>query len=246
MAYKPTWDDIEIVLRKTKRVIIRGVPGVGKTTTPILAAHKDGLPFYTVTLTEDMSPQECVGHWMPKGGGHFEWHDGPFAMAWRGNGGNGGVLIINEITKASGSVLTELYNFLDDESIAYKTLPSGEMIKPGKDFRVVATTNDPFDLLPEALYNRFEGRFEINKPHPDATKRLPEPFKSFVERCYEDDNSDVTLRDVYALVNLISKDVNPRVAAASVFHDKGDDILAALSIGKREETSTDVRGEDDE
>jgi MoxR-like ATPase len=233
MAYEVKWNDIETVLVSCKRVILRGKPGTGKTTTPILIQHAQQKPFYSVTLTDDSSVQECVGHWFPKGGGEFTWHDGPFALAWRGNEGKGGLLVINEITKASGAVLTELYNFLDDESIALKTLPSGEMIRPGPEFKVVATTNDEFQMLPEALLDRFEARITIDVPHPQAIARLAEPYRTFTQNCYKNPKNDVSLRDMYALSNLVGKGVEPRVASACVFGERGDDIIVGMGIGER-------------
>lgn len=234
MSYEPTWKDVEEVLGICRRVILRGKPGTGKTTTPILGAVKNGWPFFTVTLTDDTSVQECVGHWMPKGGGEFSWHDGPFALGWRGGDtGQGGLLVINEITKASGAVLTELYNFLDDESIACKTLPSGELIRPGSLFRVVATTNDDLEMLPEALLDRFEARITMDKPHPNAIARLKEPYRDFVSRCYEDPTNTVSLRDVYSLSQLIEKGMEPRIASSCVFQERGDDIIVALGVGER-------------
>lgn len=242
MAYKVEWPDIENVLVSCKRVIMRGKPGTGKTTTPILIAVRDKLPFYSITLTDDSSVQECVGHWFPKGGGEFVWHDGPFALAWQANGGEGGLLVINEITKASGAVLTELYNFLDDESIALKTLPSGKTIRPGKNFRVVATTNDEFQMLPEALLDRFEARITVDVPHPNAIARLKEPYRGFVKKCYADPKNDVSLRDIYALSNLVAKGVDPRVASACVFGDRGDDIIVGLGVGDRS-TNNNITGD---
>lgn len=236
--YEVGWKDIEQVLQNCRRVILRGKPGTGKTTTPILTAVQNEWPFFTITLTDDTSVQECVGHWMPKGGGVFSWHDGPFAMAWRGGPeGKGGVLVINEITKASGAVLTELYNFLDDESIACKTLPSGETISPGELFRVVATTNDDLEMLPEALLDRFEARITIDVPHPNAIARLQDPYKTFVENCYKDPNNTISLRDVYALSNLIAKGIEPRTAAACVFGKRGDDVIVSLGVGNRSENT---------
>jgi len=232
--YEIGWPEIEQVLQNCRRVILRGKPGTGKTTTPILTAVTNDWPFFTITLTDDTSVQECVGHWMPKGGGVFSWHDGPFALGWRGGKEKkGGLLVINEITKASGAVLTELYNFLDDESIACKTLPSGETIAPGELFRVVATTNDDLEMLPEALLDRFEARITIDHPHPNAIARLQEPYRSFVTNCYKDPQNDVSLRDVYALSNLIGKGLEPRVASACVFGKRGDDIIVSLGVGER-------------
>ena len=79
--------------------------------------------YFMVTLHEDSSVAELLGHWIPKGT-EFTWHDGVAIRAWR----EGVPLVINEIDLASGPVMTFLHSILDDEELAHQTLPNGETV----------------------------------------------------------------------------------------------------------------------
>jgi hypothetical protein len=82
------WMLLGIALQVSARVYCSGPPGIGKS---FLAAN-DPRPAYPVTLSDDLTVQDLVGHYLPDGN-KFVWHDGPVAMAMK----EGARLILNEL-----------------------------------------------------------------------------------------------------------------------------------------------------
>ena len=97
MSNNDCWKMISSVLGKSRRVLLHGPPGTGKT----YSAVKQGTPLnmegqanvYQITMTEDTAAANLEGFYKPAKDGGFEWHDGIAIQAWR----NGGRLVINEI-----------------------------------------------------------------------------------------------------------------------------------------------------
>jgi nitric oxide reductase NorQ protein len=161
------WDLIDAVLSASRRVLLRGVPGTGKTH----AATKLGLgkrKVYTITMTEETPAAEIRGHFVPKEGSLI-WMDGPAVRAWR----EGARLVINEIDHASADSMTLLFAILDDPEFAMLTLPTGETVRPAEGFQVIATMNGIPEDLPEALQDRFPVTLEVTAVNPAAVAQLP-------------------------------------------------------------------------
>ena len=84
------WKQIQAVLGKTRRVLLHGPPGTGKTYSAVKQTaplNADGTPnVYQITMTEDTASANLEGFYKPSSTGTFEWHDGIAIQAWR-NGG---------------------------------------------------------------------------------------------------------------------------------------------------------------
>lgn len=225
------WNDLEAIMDYEPRILMYGPPGTGKTTSGFRDALKKKQAVYSVTLNEDTSAQEILGHFVIKGG-DTKWHDGPAIRAWK----EGALLIINEIAEASGPVLTALYAILDDPEVAACTLPNGETVRPAEGFRVIATTNESPDTLPEALDDRFTSRIYASKPCDEAINALPGKVGSIVKNSYESVEAGasvsqlITYRKAKGFGELVEKGVDEEVAARVVFGPRAEEFLTAYKL----------------
>jgi len=213
------------------RSILYGKPGTGKTYNACKLATDKGEEYYSVTLNEESSVSEILGMWVPKGK-EFVFQPGVAIRAWL----EGKLLVINEIDKASGSVLTVLYAILDDKAIAGLTIPDNKgsfvNVKPAEGFRAIATMNGTLDDLPLALADRFDMRINITEPHPDAIALLPADLQQIARNAYSAKDTVVSMRDFIAFAKL-REAVGSDDALAAVFGDKAAEMGAILKVGFR-------------
>ena len=232
---KLDWQKIDGVISNPaiRTVLLYGAPGTGKTTAAHNIARKNGQPVYSVTFSEDMSAQELVGHWI-QGDAGFRWNDGPAILAWK----NAGMFIGNEVDKASGSTLVELYSILDDITVAGKTLSSGESVRPAPGFRAICTMNGDAADLPAALLDRFQVKIEVCAPHPDALARINnESLRAAVSNAYEsaDGWQGLSFRDAMAFMALVEAGFDIATAAiAAVGPARAEILERIMDIGARE------------
>ena len=212
------------------RILLHGVPGTGKTTTACKIGDRFSGGHYSITLHEDSSVAELIGHWVPKPDGSFQWLDGIAVRAWV----EGKMLVLNEVNLASGPVLTQLHNILDDPNIAQMDLPDGRHVTPKSGFRCVCTMNGSIEDLPAPVIDRFDLDIPISSPHPDALKMLPERLRLLVENSYSQPDPSVTFRQALAYQKL-SKVIGEAAAADAIFgEERATDIRATLCLGERE------------
>lgn len=223
------WTQIETIIRNKNisRLLMFGPPGTGKTSAAVKASQQRG--FYNVTLHADMSAQELIGHFVPTGGGAFDWHDGPAIRAWR----EGATLILNEIDLAAGPVMTELLNIMDDKSIAQKTLTSGEKLHPDENFRVIATMNGEPQDLPGPLMDRFDAMILVDEPSPEAIKRLAEKLQKVVINSYASGAPTITYRKALSVTKLVEDGLTLKLAVDAVFNKGAADIYSVIQMGTR-------------
>jgi len=205
------------------RILLYGVAGTGKTTSACKTATNG---HYNITVHEDSSVADILGMWIPKGK-EFKWQDGVAIKAWT----EGKLLVINEIDHASGAVLTKLLAILDDISVAHLALPNGKVVKPHKDFKIIATMNGDLSDLPTALVDRFDLRLEIDLPHPKALEKLDEQYRTFIENEYKSKRSNVSFREMLAFQKL--RAILGDSAFEVVFGKVGKDVKHALQLGTR-------------
>lgn len=220
------WTVADAVLRVSRRVLLRGKPGTGKTTAARTIGLDDGQKVYQITMTPETAMAEIRGHFIQKGG-DFVWHDGPATMAWR----EGARLVINEIDEASEDVKTYLYAVMDDPEWAETTLPTGEVIRPKPGFQVVATMNGEMDDLPDALQDRLPVEIEINDLHPDALLALPEDLRASAKNTALAKSAEraISIRMWLEFARLRDK-VDLEIAATAVFGNKAGAALEAMAL----------------
>lgn len=168
------WRDVHSILEAdTKRVVLYGPPGTGKTYAGLnIGKHTESI---RVICTEDMTDGDIVGRFLPNATGGMTWHEGALIRAWR----TGARVVIDEIDKANGDVLSTLLAMTDTQASSRWQHPTtGEIVTPHPEFSVVMTTNlERMIDLPDALRDRFPVQIRISEPHPHALEQLPEVWR---------------------------------------------------------------------
>jgi len=179
-----TWPQVLSVLKAIQRAVLYGPPGTGKSRAAFKSLAKEE-PWFSLTMTEDTPAAELRGHFVPSGPGEFAWLDGPCLRWWD----QGGLLVLNEIDKASADALSFLFAVLDPPDQAAVTLPTGDMQKPNLEVkfphRVIATMNGIPEDLPEALRSRLGAQLFIAAPAPEAFKTLPKKYQQVAENMFK-------------------------------------------------------------
>ena len=218
------WGLLSKVIPFTPRVLLYGVPGTGKTYQANTLGLSKEQGVYNITLTQDSTAAELMGHYIATDSGGFEWLDGVGVRAWK----EGARLVINEIDHAGVDVMTFLHALLDDPKFAKFTLPNRdkEVVRPAEGFQVVATMNGVPADLPDALRDRFPVNLGINEVHPSALESLPKKLQSV----YQDYNEgNFSVRKWSAFAELLDKGCELSTAASVVFTDNCADIIDALT-----------------
>lgn len=234
MAQAKCWTDFEDVVKAgIKKVILFGAPGTGKTYAGLTHEVGEGGSFRLV-CTEDMTTAQVSGTWMPNAEA-WSFAEGMALKAWRGNGQVGGRLVIDEVDKASGDVEGELHNFTDSfASASFMNPETGEVVRPLDGFSVIATTNiENPDWLAPALRDRFPIAIEINAPHPNALKALPENLREVANAVISAEPARrVSLRAFYDYQVLMNSGMEIGRSAELAFGKvRGEAIVEALNIG---------------
>jgi DNA polymerase III delta prime subunit len=217
------WPHVEQVAPYARLMLLYGPPGTGKTTAACKLGNPENL--YNVTLTEETPAAELRGHYVPRGG-EFLWQDGPAMRAFR----EGARLVLNEIDKASSDALSFCHALLDDPGMSAITLPTGETVTPHGGFTVIATMNGVPEDLPEAMQSRFSINYEIETPHPDAIRTLPEELRGpAMDSIKGDPDRRIGFREWKAFA-FLSEKVDKKVAAQAVFGSRARDILTTLRL----------------
>jgi len=230
-ALPECWKALEDCLNAgIDRVVLYGPSGIGKTYAGMTLGKVDAGAFRLV-CTEDMTNMDVTGGFMPNGKGGFMWLDGSALKAWKGNGTEGGRLIVDEVDKASGDVFATLLAMLDSpESASFEHPETGEVIRPLGGFSAIMTTNiENMGELPTALADRFPIRIRINEPHPSALLRLSPDLRKYAVRMADAGDDRISLRAFIALDKLRAS-VGMERACSLTFGDRSRQILDALAI----------------
>jgi len=226
------WDDFATVIAAgIKRVLLYGEPGVGKTYAALHTNNENPENAYRLVCTEDLTSAEITGTWMPNGSGTWDFLTGPAINAWIGVDGLGGRLVVDEVDRASGDVLSQLLAMTDSpESARWRHPGTNEILRPGPNFTVVMTSNveDPEDI-PEALIDRFPTRIKIDRPPLAAVERLSEDLRAGA--LYGVGDSRLPLRSLYAFDQLRAH-CGDEEAARLIFGANGEAIVDSLRIAR--------------
>lgn len=223
------WNLVERCVRNAFSTFIEGAPGLGKTFAGLAGGDND-LPVYQITFNPDSSVQEYQGTYIPTDKGSWVWRDGPILTAFR----HGGLLVLNEMGRASDAVLDFLIAITDSRESARITLMNGETVHRHPSLKIVATSNSPFGKLPEALQDRFEARLKVTAPHPNIIAALNSKVKGLgdmVKNSYGngDKNPPITSREAFAYAKLVTL-MGTSAAAWAVWGNKDKDIAEEVRL----------------
>jgi MoxR-like ATPase len=228
------WRDLSDVLSAgISRVLLYGPPGTGKT---FAALHQGAgeVPAERLVCTEDLTAGEITGTWMPAGENRFEWREGPAIRAWRGIGGHGGRLVLDEVDRASGDALATLLAVTDSpESARWRNPDTLEWVRPGENFSVVMTSNiEDLEEIPRSLRDRFPISIRVDRPQRPAVERLNRDLRAAaLAGSLGPEDRRISLRSFYAFDELRMHH-GPERAAELVFGAaSAQSILDALNIG---------------
>ena len=228
------WRDVDEVLAAgITRVLLYGPSGTGKTFAALHLGVIDG-PAERLVCTEDLTSGEITGTWMPSGEHRWEWREGPAIRAWRGSGGVGDRLVVDEVDRASGDALSTLLAVTDSpESARWRNPESGEWVRPGPRFSVVMTSNvDDVGEIAPSLLDRFPIRIRVDRPQSSSVESLSEDLRTpAMHGSLGPPGRRVSLRGFYAF-DTLRRHLGAQRAAQLVFGDDGaTGLLDALRIG---------------
>jgi MoxR-like ATPase len=228
------WRDFSDVLSAgISRVLLYGPPGTGKTFAALHQGAGDA-PAERLVCTEDLTAGEITGTWMPSGENRFEWREGPAIRAWRGVGGHGGRLVLDEVDRASGDALATLLTVTDSpESARWRNPDTLEWVRPGENFSVVMTSNiEDLEEIPRSLRDRFPISIRVDRPQREAVERLSRDLRAAaLAGSLGPEGRRISLRSFYAFDELRMHH-GPERAAQLVFGSGvAQSVLDALNIG---------------
>ena len=169
------WEQADFALANgLGRVLFYGAPGTGKTFYA-MNYHLNDKKAYRLICNDEMTENHITGMWKTKADANgnmvLAFQEGVAIQAWR----TGGRLVVDEINRANSDAESVLMAMIDTVHSSSWTNPeTGEVVTPHPDFSVVATMNGEPEDLGRAIQDRLVVQLEVNSPHPDGIKALPE------------------------------------------------------------------------
>ena len=149
---------IGLCMASNMPLLLQGEAGTGKTSVARLIAHKRKQGYTRINMHGYATPDELIGSKSVKDGSTYH-EDGVLTKAMK----EGHLVVLDEINATPPDCLFILHGLLDDDRRI--TLPNGEVIRPHKDFRFIATMNPDYEgtkSLNRAFIDRFPAILSFN------------------------------------------------------------------------------------
>lgn len=221
------WQDLaDLFAADIDRALLYGAPGTGKTYAG-LTMKPTTQRAYRLICTDEMTTANIEGLWQPNGD-KFTYKEGLAVKAWR----DGARLVIDEINRANGDVMSLLLAFTDTAaSSSWQNDETGEIVTPAPGYSVVMTMNGEPDDLEPALLDRFTARVKITEPHPDAIAALPDYLQNAARTLgqLDDPSERASVRAFQTVAQLAEKYGLPR-ALQLALPNHADALADALAV----------------
>jgi len=227
------WQRAQFATEHSNRVLLYGLPGTGKTYFGLNYAVKTEA--HRLICTEEMTDADLIGCYKQNSQGTWTFHEGVGIKAWR----TGARLVVDEINRMNGDVESRMMALIDSTaSSSWQHPDTGEVVKPHKDFSVVATMNGlPEDLAP-AILDRLVVRCEVNRPHPDALASLPKYLQDLATKMTDPDmgTDRVSLRSFVDFEAMYRKSGNLEFSTQVVFPNHHSDMSDVIRVARSSAT----------
>lgn len=225
------WERAQFATEHSNRVLLYGLPGTGKTYFGLNHAVKNGA--FRLICTEEMTDADLIGCYKQNNQGTWTFHEGVGIKAWR----TGARLVVDEINRMNGDVESRMMALIDSTaSSSWQNPDTQEIVKPHKDFSVVATMNGlPEDLAP-AILDRLVVKCEVNSPHPEALASLPKYLQELAEKMTSPGmgHDRVSLRSFVEFEAMYRQSGNLEFSAQVVFPQHHTDMSDVIRVSRSE------------
>ena len=174
----PEWTgEFTSLLDRGMNIWLYGGTGAGKSSLAEQVCAIGKIPLIYQSFHEDIKPDSLFGNFRLEDG-NTVWQDGPVTKAYR----EGLVLLLDEIDGTPPEILFCLYAILDRKPLVL--VDNGcEVVKPHKNFRIIATGNTlgrgdsegsycGTNVLNRAFLNRFRIWYEVTYPEESIYKKI--------------------------------------------------------------------------
>jgi MoxR-like ATPase len=140
---------------------IIGVPGIGKTTLAMAAAHRRGQDVYIMQCTSDTRPEDLLVTPVLSEKGKISYHASPLLTAAI----TGSIAVLDEGNRMSEKSWASLAGLLDNRRTV-ESIVAGVTIKAHREFRAVVTMNDDSSTfeIPDYIMSRLQPGITVGFP----------------------------------------------------------------------------------
>jgi cobaltochelatase CobS len=160
--------DVIDSLNARENILLTGGTGVGKTSSIEQIAAECKVPLIRVNLNGETRLSDFIGKVHVRGG-ETHWTDGVLPMAMK----NGYWLLLDELDFADPAILSLLHPVLEEHPCLVLKENHGEVIRPHKSFRIIATANS-IGVMQDKAAN-FSGTNHMNEAFLDRWQVLHIP-----------------------------------------------------------------------
>lgn len=166
---------------------IIGMPGIGKTTLCMVAAHKRSQPLYIFQRTSDTRPEDLLVTPVLAENGRISYHASPLVTAMI----QGGICILDEGNRMNEKSWASLAPLLDHRRYV-ESIIAGIQIKAHPEFRACVTMNNDESTfeIPDYILSRLQPTLQLQMPSQQDEMAILKYHLPFAE----EDLLDMTVR----------------------------------------------------